>query len=427
MKKVLIITVTAGSGHNVCANFMKEKLEKKGDVEIKVVDLLYAYSTKLRAWVADGGYNFVVGSGLLPLYDKYYNHYKKAKPEDRYSCATQKTVISTLDGLLKEILEFQPDVIYSTHFYGAIAITDLKLVYDLPCKTIVTNLDYVYSPFWEAGIGVDYFSIPHEDFIAEGLRKGYTREQLVVTGLPIDERTLDKLNTQDARKQLGLDEDVFTIMVMFGGGCWGGAFEIFKDLLKELKGRKVQIIMVNGRDENSYNKIEKMTFEEGIKVVNLGYTKTIPLDYLSAADVVINKCGGSGLTVIINREKPMILTEKSPAQEKYNLEYMKEKGVAVGFKNGKELGVQVRKLMDNPQLLKTMAQKTKSLRKDSLNQVAELILSMPKADYSKIVKQKIDFKEVKKKVAQAMKKADKKEREKCNIKKVKKLTKVGEL
>ena len=48
MKKVLILTVTAGNGHNACAMGMKRKLESIGEVEVKVVDLLKSFSTKLN-------------------------------------------------------------------------------------------------------------------------------------------------------------------------------------------------------------------------------------------------------------------------------------------------------------------------------------------------------------------------------------------
>lgn len=217
MKKILILTVTAGNGHNACARGMKNKLESLGGVEVKIVDLLKEFSTKLNVWVADKGYGIAV-SKLLKLYNAFFRHFQKAKAENRYKCNSQPTVVSTLDGLMKEILDFQPDVIYSTHFYGGIAVTDLKLLYALPCTTVASALDYVNSPFWEAVVGVDYFVIPNEDFIDEFMAEGFRRDQLLPIGLPVDTRSLEGKDKKEARKELGLDEDVFTIMVMFGGG-----------------------------------------------------------------------------------------------------------------------------------------------------------------------------------------------------------------
>ncbi len=407
-KRILILSITAGNGHNACANSMKRKLESLDDAEVKIVDLLKSFSTKLNVWVSDKGYSLSVGK-LLPLYNAFYNHYKKAAPEKRYSCSSQKTVVSTLNGLMKEIMDFKPDVIYSTHFYGAIAVTDLQLVYKLPCTTIVSNLDYVNSPFWEAGIGVDYFAIPNEDFIEECIYEGYSREQLLPIGLPVDERTLERLDKSEARKKLGLEDGVFTVMVMFGGGHWNGGFKIFNELVTALKGRKAQIIMVNGRNEESYKKIEHMHFDKGLKVLNVGFTNDVPL-YLSAADVILNKFGGTSLTEMINKSLPMLIIEKMAAQEQYNLDYMKGKGVALSFKNGKELKQNILKLMDDPELLKSMSEKTKELQKNSIDMLAKFILNSPAADYSELESRNIDFDRVEKEVKKQLKIADKSSR-----------------
>lgn len=407
-KRILILSITAGNGHNACANSMKRKLESLDDAEVKIVDLLKSFSTKLNVWVSDKGYSLSVGK-LLPLYNAFYNHYKKAAPEKRYSCSSQKTVVSALNGLMKEIMDFKPDVIYSTHFYGAIAVTDLQLVYKLPCTTIVSNLDYVNSPFWEAGIGVDYFAIPNEDFIEECIYEGYSREQLLPIGLPVDERTLERLDKSEARKKLGLEDGVFTVMVMFGGGHWNGGFKIFNELVAALKGRKAQIIMVNGRNEESYKKIEHMHFDKGLKVLNVGFTNDVPL-YLSAADVILNKFGGTSVTEMINKSLPMLIIEKMAAQEQYNLDYMKGKGVALSFKNGKELKQNILKLMDDPELLKSMSEKTKELQKNSIDMLAKFILNSPAADYSELESRNIDFDKVEKEVKKQLKIADKSSR-----------------
>lgn len=409
MKKVLILTETAGNGHNSCARAMKNRLEAFGNVEVKVVDILKEFSTAWNAWVVDGGYNFVV-SKMPHSYDAFYNKYLKSPPEKRYSNGAQGVVKTTLNGLMKEILSYQPDVVYCTHYNCAIAITNLKLVYDLPCKSIVANLDYVNSPFWESAIGVDYFAIPNEDFVAECKAEGFREEQLLPIGLPVDDRSLIKLDKKEAREKLGLAQDKFTIMVMFGGGCWSGGFKIFKWLISALKGREAQVIMINGKDKTGYEKIEKMTFEDGIKVLNVGFTYDIPV-YLSAADLILNKFGGISVTEMINAELPMLITEQIPAQEKYNLQYMKSKGVALSFKTSKELKQNLHLIMDNESLRNGMSENTKSLKKDALNSLAKFIMELPNADYTKLIEQGVNIKKVRKEVATAMRKADKQEKE----------------
>lgn len=418
MKKILILTVTAGNGHNSCAKSMKRKLESMGEeVEVEIVDLLKSFSTKNRVWIADKGYNIAV-SKLLPIYNHFYDQCKKKDPNKRYSCSAMQVAKTTVDGLLTKILDFKPDVIFCTHFYAGASLTAIKQVIDLPCKTFITNLDYVNSPFWEACVGVDYFNIPNEDFIEECVQEGFREEQLLCYGLPVDERTLVSSPKDEARAKLGLENDVPTIMVMFGGGHWSGGFKIFKDLISVLEERneKAQVIMINGKNKAGFDKIEKMKFKENLKVVNVGFTDQVPL-YLSASDVIINKCGGPSVTEIINQGLPMLITEKIPAQEMYNLNYMKKKGVALSFKNKKQLKEGICQLLDNKELREDMSQKAYALKTRGIEKLANTMLEQENADYTEILNKNIDLKEFKKEVFKRLKKADKQERKKTKEKK----------
>ena len=408
MKKILILTVTAGNGHNACAKGMANKLkEMEGDnVEIKIVDILKTYSKPLNVWVADKGY--ALAMSLLPtVYDKFYNMFKKKPAHKRWTCAGQGYAQSVMAGLYKEINEFQPDVIYSTHFYGAIAITDLRLAYDIPCKVIVSNLDYVNSPFWEACNGVDYFAIPNDDFIEESIEEGFKKEQLLPFGLPVKEQFIQDTNKADARKELGLDENTFTIMIIFGGGHWGGGFKIFKQILKACKDDKFQVIMINGKNKKSYEQVEKMKVPANIKVVNVGFTDKVDL-YMSASDVCVSKLGGTSATEMINKMVPMIVTKKVYGQERHNLNYLTNKGIARSFKTTKELRKNIYELKDNKELYNNTVESESKLRTNGIDKLAKFILEQPKAKYSAKYIKEVDYSKVLKNVKKEVKKANKK-------------------
>ena len=401
--KILILTVTAGNGHNACAQAMKARLETGYGATVEVVDLLRTFSTRANAWIADKGYNLAVGK-LLPVYNLFFNHYKKLKPCKRYSNSCQGTCVSTVGGLLEKIREFRPDAIYCTHYDCAVALTDLRLAYEIPARVVSANLDYVYSPFWESGIGVDFFVIPNEDFIAEGLEKGYHAEQLLPYGLPVKQSPA-RQSKEEVRSALGL-ADKFTVLIMFGGGHWKGAYKIFRMVERTLRGRgDAQIIMINGRDESSFRKIERKK-PYSVPVLNLGFTHEVPR-YLSAADVVINKSGGTSITEILDAHAPMLIYEKTPAQERYNLVYLKEKGVALSFKNEKTLRENLLNLIGDDALRGRMERCAGQLARNGTDRTAELLLSSPAADYSELLAEKIDEKAIKKNVRAAMKRADK--------------------
>lgn len=409
MKKVLILTVTAGNGHNACARSVKERLEKEGgeEVQVKIVDLLKSFSTPINVWTADKGYSFAVGRALW-IYNIIFDLLKNSNPSKRYSCPAQDIAVSTVEGLLGEILTFRPDVIYCTHFYAGIAITDLKLVYDLPCKSIISSLDYCYAPFWEATIGVDYITVPNNDFVDDSIKLGFKREQILPYGLPVSEKSYSKISKDEARKTLGLDKDTFTIMVMFGGGYWSGGLKILKNLLKSIKDETAQIIMINGKDKKGYQKISKMKIPENLKVINVGFTDKVPL-YMSASDMIINKAGGLSITETINQELPMVVTEKIPKQEEYNLEYMKKKGVVLSFKNREELKKDVNILMKDKTLRENMEKNAQTLKSNAVEKIAQLILSQPKADYSKLLRENIVLSKVNTNVKRALASINKRE------------------
>ena len=368
--KILILTVTAGNGHNACAQAMKNKLEADYGATVEVVDLLKSFSTRTNAWIADKGYNLAVGK-LLPVYNLFFNHYQKLKPQKRYSNSCQSTCLSTVGGLLAKIMEFRPDAIYCTHYDCAVALTDLRLAYKIPAKIVVANLDYVYSPFWESAIGVDRMVIPSEQFIAPCLERGYRAEQLLPYGLPVDVRFVGR----------GERDGIPTVLILFGGGTWGGVEKLFRAAVRALKGKRARVIVINGKNAKSFRNIERIKERCGVPVENVGYTDNLP-GYFARADVVINKCGGGNAAEMLAAGLPMLIWERLPAQEKYNLRYLKENGAARSFKRPKSLGRELLSLLDDGAAREEMAERARGLARSGTEKTAELLLSVPSADWT---------------------------------------------
>ncbi len=169
--------------------------------------------------------------------------------------------------------------------------------------------------------------------------------------------------------------------------------------------------MINGKNQESFEQVAELSLPEGIKILNVGFTTEIPA-HMSAADIILNKCGGASVTEIVNKGLPMLVTEKLVMQEKRNLAYMKNKGVALSFKNFKTLKRNVLKLMDDPELRKEMSEKTLPLKKNAMGEIAALILAQPNADYGNADAADVDEKEVKRAVRHALLAADLEERQK---------------
>ena len=400
--KILILTVTAGNGHNSAANTLKIRLNKEG-YEVRVVDIVKEYSTKLQTWLIDRGYGLSVDL-LRPIYDYFYNKYLKSNPKKAHLCPSQITVKNVYGNLLKEIYEFKPDVIFGTSFYCGMALTNLRRVYKLPSVNIVCMLDYVVSPFWEASVGgADYMTITNEDFRETLIGKGFKQENLICTGIPIKSDFNDFISKSEAREKLGLDRNLFTVLIFYGGGTFHGGYKVLKTILKNVKD-KIQVVMVNGKDEKTKQKIDKemSKYPKNIFLKNIGFSKEINL-IMSASDVMIGKGGGLCMTECINKGLPLLASEKVPGQEFYNVRYLKEKGVGLSFNSRKELIAKILKLKNNPKLLKEMGDKLKTISMNGCEEIYRLIISQKPADYSQI-NTNIDYSKVNKIVNKARKK-----------------------
>lgn len=361
MKKVLILTVTAGNGHNSAAFAVEEECKKNG-AEVLVVDLLHEFCDSKRfVWIQEKGYPLVCRY-LNKTYNMFFRHYQRANPDKFYKSPVQKDLFRMYDKLLKFIYEYKPDAIFSSHYFPAIMITNLRKLFPLSAKTFAFVFDYSVCPFWEAATGIDYLLVPNENYFDIMISKGFKKEQLLPFGLTVNERFSEKIDKKEARIQLGLNQNKFTIFVMFGGGFWSGNFKIVKNIVKNLKSKDVQIVVANGKDVKGKKKIDSLQVPSNIDIHNLGFCKNVDL-IMSASDVLVGKAGGVSVTEALNKHLPMICCKKLPEQERVNVEMLVKEGAGLQYKNDKMLIKYLAGLIENSQKLYSLKENVDRIRK----------------------------------------------------------------
>ena len=406
-KRVLILTVTAGNGHNACAKAMANELQKAG-AEVKVIDFLKEWSDSITSWSTDKGYN-IAAAYFLYVYNASFRKLKRRSPERRYMLGlAQKSALSGAKGLLKEVFTYRPDIIYCTHLYPAIALSDMRMLTTIPATVYISSLDYMMSPFWESCIGVDFLNLPSEDFTVESLRLGYRKEQLLYCGIPIDAKFLAPANREEARERLGIRKDLFTVMVMFGGGLWSGGYKIFRQTVRALKNSPAQIIMLNGRNEKEKQTIDREIADgdyAGLPIANVGFTDAVEL-YMAAADVIVTKLGGLSSTECMACRRPIVAAKKYlVANEAENAAYLCGKGAALMYRNQTELTAALNMLRTNEQFYENICEAQAKLIGNGVESLAKHILSQPKADYDGAAPP--ERKRIKKGLTRLLKEADK--------------------
>lgn len=380
--KILILSSSAGNGHNSAGTRLKEKfLKENPNAEIEMVDIYKNYASKFTAWTIEKGYFFACNH-LLPLYNHYFrkSEHTDFKLKDGFGC--HKQVYSMMHGILNKIYTYKPDLIICTYIFAAVAIANIKRAYNIPAKVACMTLDYGVSPYWECtSDALDYMFITDEYMQQAFVDRGFKNEQLYVTGIPISYEFYKQREKMQTREELGLNKDLFTIVVMKAS-----FFPIKeKPLVKALSkvNKPIQIVFINGKDEKSKNKIDKYVkkFKLQHSVVNVGFTKQIP-EFFAASDMVLGKAGGLTTTETITSSLPSLILDKLPVQEIYNRDFMVKKGCAIAT-TAKTLTEKINYIINNPNAYEDMVKATVATRKmNVVDKFYDILKDIPMANYN---------------------------------------------
>ena len=368
MKRILILSAGIGSGHNSAAGAVAESLKAAdSSAVICVTDIMEECSGKQTKLIYKYGY--AASMSIIPgIYDRGYYAAQDGSEHRRGNAAVLHAAEGMTQSVYKRIRDISPDVIYCTHFFPAITATILRKRYDLGFRIILSNLDYNVTPYWNSASDADIITVAHRELIPDCIRMGFDESRIFVTGIPTKEAFLLDYDKASVRGELGLDADMFTILVMFGGGDWAGAHRIVQSLIK--CGLPCQVIVINGRNKRSFDAVEKMTIPDSVKLVNIGYTDKVE-KYMAASDAAVTKAGGISTTEMINIGLPMIISRKSYGQERLNLEFLAGHNACLSYRGDAELRQCLGYCRENGNELVSGMIK---LRTDAAKTIAELIL-----------------------------------------------------
>ena len=383
--KVLILTVLAGGGHYSAGRSVKAKLEALDPtVETKTIDILKEYD-EADYQITAKGYATVIGKAPL-IYSAGYHLSRTKMLKDFSSLVPESVSLRVIPALYKEINNWQPDVIYCTHFYAGIAMSLIREKFKIPAKVILSSLDYDIEPFMDKALNVDYLTIANEVFIPGRMQTGYKLSQIKPTGIPTLEQFYHPMDKIEARRKLGLKEDLYTVMVMFGGGEWSGAPKIYKDLISTYKD-EIQVIVINGNSKKSFDQIKHMKAPKNIHLLNVGFTSEVEI-YMSASDICLTKAGGLSTTEMVNLGLPMLISSHVYGQENANRRFMQYHGVALTFKNATDLGKKIKLAKELGDFFKGNFEK---IRKHGAENIAKLIIEQGPAQYDEDYIKSIDY------------------------------------
>lgn len=379
--KVLIFSASAGNGHNSAANRIRNKfLEEQPDAVVEIVDVYHSYGSKIKSWIIEKGYFFVC-KHAVGLYNHFFKKTENKKFENRDKLGANGYVEELMFGMLSKIYDFQPDLIVSTYIYASVALANLRRVYNIPVPIASMSLDYGISPYWECiAPYTDMMFLTHEGMIDDYVARGFSKEKLFATGIPIGNQFSNLKGKKECRDLLGLDKDLFTILIM-KAGFFPIKEKVIFDNLKKLD-TKIQVVIVNGCDEKSRKKIDKLIkkYKLSHNIQNLGFTNQIS-EYFSACDIVLGKAGGLTTTETLTAGIPSLIVNKLPQQEIYNKDFMVENKCAICVEKN-NMASTINDLVKNPNKLEEMRKNCLKTRiVHSLDKMYDVLKTVPVANY----------------------------------------------
>jgi len=213
---------------------------------------------------------------------------------------------------------------------------------ETPLVTILTDLADYPPHFWMER--QDQFLICGTGKAVEQARAlGHSPEHIFQTsGMILRPNFYEsvQLNRQYERKKLGLDPDLRTGLVLFGGQGSSAMLEIAQRVTAS-----AQFIFICGRNKQLAERLRSLTTRYPKFVEE--FTSEVPY-YMHLSDFFIGKPGPGSISEALALQLPVVVERNAWTlpQERYNTEWIREKEVGVVLKSFRDIDAGLRELLD---------------------------------------------------------------------------------
>jgi 1,2-diacylglycerol 3-beta-galactosyltransferase len=312
-RRILLLMADTGGGHRSCAEAVLESLRRRNlnDCQFEMIDILSGYApfpiNKLDA--------------LYPPMVRFSQvtwepGYRLTNTPER-SRLLMRTAWPLAQKTAREVLVSQPaDLIVSFHplYNYALLWAKEKEKNETPMATVVTDLASIHA-MWCAP-GLVRYMVPTEQAARLACGYGVSRDKIDVTGLPISRRfsELTGRPKPDVRRNLDLDPDLPTVLLMGGGQGLGRMYPIARALASTKL--NFQLIIVTGRNPTLKLQLQLANWKIPVRI--FGFTREVPV-LMAASDILVSKAGPSTVAESLAMGLPMIISGYIPGQEDGNV------------------------------------------------------------------------------------------------------------
>jgi 1,2-diacylglycerol 3-beta-galactosyltransferase len=345
MKKIHIVYHDAGGGHRNAAVALQTAIaEQQRDWQVELVQFQELTDKldvlrKLTGIRIQQQYNILLQNGWT-LSSTYLL---------RVLQATIRLFHRPLVNLLEKFWREKPaDLLISVipHFNREICESWTKVYPERPFVTVITDLADFPPRFWIEPIKEQFVIAGTEKAAQQARALGHDESHIFLTSgmiLRPDFYAEEKSDPVVLRKEMGLQADLATAMVLFGGHGSKVMFDITERL--DAARLPLQLILICGRNEDLAAKLRARQWKMPVHVI--GFTKEVHR-LMRAADFLIGKPGPGSIAEAMVRKLPVLIecNAWTLPQERYNTEWVKEKNVGIVLKSFKNVVNGVKQMLE---------------------------------------------------------------------------------
>lgn len=371
--RILVMSAGVGSGHNRAAEALKNSCDSFENVESKWEDALNYTSRIFRSFYAD---SYILVTNKFPMLWGIIYQLAGNKGGER-----AKDVIKAVDQIayqrvINMVNDYKPDAVICTHFLPANVILTHKggKRSKLPVYVVIT--DYDAHVFWINRDATGYF-VAAEEIKWLVARHDYPLDKIVVTGIPTASKfSVNSYDISLLRSKLGLRQSVPTILFTSGGY---GSHHMHIAMERILRiDKDYQLLVIAGKNHSVKSEIEQLSYgDKRVKVY--GFVNNMD-ELMKASDFIVAKSGGLTVAESLAVNIPMVIFSPTQGHEERNCDYLLENGAAIKAQSIDVLDYKIKWLLDNPDRLKLMRQKSRlASNPDASHKIVSHVINQIKA------------------------------------------------
>jgi processive 1,2-diacylglycerol beta-glucosyltransferase len=364
-KRILILTLSVGSGHVQASSVVRDALaDGREKLDLEVLDAI-PLSEPWFPWLYVQPYWWM----LRYRRDAWRWLYEWRQRRKHRSTAPGWVFRRGCVKVLEELQAFQPHLVIVTEV-GAAEIAALgkrEGWYNAPVLAVLTDFQ-AESPWVQPEI--DFYCVATEQAKSQLIGWGISPHRILISGIPIDPAFALPFEKREIVRSLGLQPHRPVALLMAGGMGMAPLDRIAQQL--EQCTVPLQIVAVAGHDRSLYDKLRRLRRRIALELLPFGWTDRVP-ELMAAADVLITKPGGLTVSEALASGLPMILTHPIPGPEERNILYLVRHRVAVHASSVDQIPALTSQLLTRQDSREEMARLGRELsRPDASHSIAQV-------------------------------------------------------